>query len=751
LSTKTNTLVKLPKFDYSSLDFESIIADVQRLILEHPEYYTAYDDFLETDAGKMLIELTAFIMEKFTSKLDWTAREMFIGTATQRQSQINILQLINYKPKLPTGSFVKVDAKIIKWNEPFSLPNRFSVIGKSTTGENINFECLEIADDGKPNYNFIFNADTGTEDNKIKDIYNIPFYQGSTRIETDIYTDGVSNETYTLSGYPVIENSIRIFSETTHKECIEVESFISPEAQQADELNETLKRIPYMVKIDADNKAQIVFGHNNIVVIPNKDEKFTIYYRVGGGLQTNITKGSISSTKTITDEKGNRISLILTNEQKAYGGSNGEDLDEAKSIAPLSLRSANKTVTNEDYIAHLESNLIVKHAKIISKENEPEDIYNEYGYFLPSLDTWIYITPEVPELDNINPLDYNRSLQLSKPYIDNGFVYYEDFEFNPEINGQIRYLKSLHTYQFYDKYLVNLDEGMSGTRFNENEDYTIDYTYSEISRIQTSDDGKIPAGIVPMRIYYLKGTADNFVSKCFRIFVNNQIVLSDNASINLYPGIPIVMYNNKLNTIYQLNKDYTLDFAHNIIELTPGSSIQNGNTVFVTYADYYDTTGTSEELSILNSIKNKKMLCVDNHIKDSRYSTFDLVATVYCYKNLRGQVQDELPKLVREKFNINNICYDYPISKAEIIAFIMEQDGVRFVEIDYLGHDYYLYYKYMKGDCGLLELKEGNADKVEHKIIPKYNEIITLAWDEWEGHHTTESQRHGLILKFVEG
>ena len=90
----STTLIELPKFDYTSLDFESIIDDCRRLIQEHPEYLDNWDDFLETDAGRMLLEMNAFIMEKFTSKLDWIAREMFIGTATQRQSQINILQFL---------------------------------------------------------------------------------------------------------------------------------------------------------------------------------------------------------------------------------------------------------------------------------------------------------------------------------------------------------------------------------------------------------------------------------------------------------------------------------------------------------------------------------------------------------------------------------------------------------------------------------------------------------------------------------
>lgn len=751
---KSNTLIELPKFDYSSLDFETIIDDVKRIILEHPEYLENWDDFLETDAGRMLLEMNAFIMEKFSSKLDWIAREMFIGTATQRQSQINILQLINHKPKLPTSSFVNISAKLTKWFPTFQLPNLFSITGKDTTGENISFECFEMSDDGKPNYDYIFTVDTGDESNKIKDIYNIPFYEGTTRIETDIYTDGVSNERFTLNGYPVIENSIRIFSETTGKECIEVQSFISPEAQQED-LIATLKRIPYMVKIDASNRAEIVFGHNNIVSIPEKGEKFRVIYRVDGGAKTNIVKGGISTTKTVVDTRGNRITIIFTNDQKAFGGSDGENIEEAKLTAPLSLRTANKTVTNEDYITHIEDHILVKHAKIVSKENEPAELYTEYGHFLPPLDTWIYVCPERSGMDEIDPVDYNKKLQLSKSYNENGWYDYEDFEFSS--STQTVYLEKLRKYKYYKKHITlfeNTAEGINGvctSSYIENRDFNLDYTRSEITRIQTSDDGTIPSGTRKLRLLYLKNDDNTiFESRCFRTFSSGKIILSDNAAIKLYPAIPVVVMNKLMNKIYQPDIDYIMNFSNNTVTLIPGGELEEGQIVFVTYADYWVENGSSEEKQIIDSIKNKKMLCVDNHIKDSRYGTFDLVATVYCYKNLKGQVQQTIPSLVREEFSIDSMKYDYPVSKAEIISFIMNQTGVRFVEVDYLGRDYAAYRKYIQNELTVDKLNLLDANKVEHKIVPHYNEILILAWDEFDGIEVQENQRHGLILKFEE-
>jgi hypothetical protein len=745
---KTNTLIQLPKFDYSSLDFETIIDDVKRLILEHPEYYENWDDFLETDAGRMLIEMNAFIMEKFTSKLDWIAREMFIGSATRRQSQINILQLINYKPKLPSTSYVNISLTLAKWQATFDLPNLFSITGTDTNGANTSFECIEMADDGKPNYNFVYTVNTGDVNNKIREIHNIPFYQGTTRVETEIYMDGVSNERYQLQSSPVIEKSIRVFSDTTGKECVEVDSFISPEAQQPDVAPE-LQQIPYMVKIDANNNAEIIFGHSNIVNIPEKGEKFRIIYRIGGGSKTNIVKGAISTTKTL-NINGNRVTCIFTNPQKAFGGTDGESIEEAKLTAPLSLRTANKTVTNEDYVIHLEDENIVKRAKIVSKENETEEIYEEYGHFLPPLDTWIYIIPQREGLDDMNPLEYNKSLKLTKPYVDNGYIDYEDIQLTS--SDQTVFAPKLREYQFYTKHVCLIDvNGVNQPTFVDGVDFTIDYTRSEFTRIQSADGGTIPAGDAKLRILYVKNeTNAEFESKCFRKFSSGIIVLSDNSAISLNPKVPVVIMDKFMNTTYTLGTDYEINWQTNIITYIPSGGIDDGDDVFVTYADYWDESGVSEEGIVLDSIKNKKMLVVDNHMKDTLYNTFDLVATVYCYKNLKYQVQESLPDIVRSAFNIDMARYDYPVSKAEIIALMMTQPGVRFAEIEYLGRDYATHRRSITGDIDSSVVSSLNADKVEHKIVPRYNEILVLAWDEYDGIEVQENQRHGLLLKFVE-
>jgi hypothetical protein len=744
---KTNTLIQLPKFNYTSLDFETIIADIKQIVEEHPEYNTNWNDFIETDAGRILIELVSFVMEKFSSRLDWVAREMFIGTATQRQSQINLLQLINYRPQLPTPAFVNVDALLTKWVPPFDFPAMFTLSATDTTGALTQFELLKMADDGKPDYNYIYHCNTGTEEDKVKEFKNLSFYQGNTHTDTDLYTDGVSNESFEIAGFPVLDKSIRVYSETSGKECIEVDSFISPEAQQP-EVSAALKRIPYMVKIDAENRAKVIFGNDTIVNIPNKDEKFKIYYRTGGGISTNIVKGGISSTKTVSAGTADRVSIIFSNEEKGFGGSGGENISEARLTAPLSLRSANKTVTNEDYVIHLENINIVKRAKIVSKENEPEDLVKDLGYRLPPLDTWIYVIPDRSGLIELDPLELNKVLKISRNYKENGIIDYTDVQFSNEF--QTVMVKGLRYYKYHTKCLISNNDGIE-TVYYENVDFTIDYLNEEITRIPTIDDGNIPAGTGNYKLLYLyNDTPEEFVDKCKRVLKNGRAVLSTNAAVELYPGFTIHVYNSNRSKEYVLGTDYKISYATNLLELPVGSTI-NEDTIIVNYADNYDTGAYSEEKVILDYLKNKKMLCVDNYVKQTIFNTYDIKAVVYCYKNLRGQVQNTLAERLHELLNVENAKYDRPISKSEIMSFIMNTEGVRFCDIEYLGRDYYAYRKYVRDGLPEEFLKEYSAEPVEHKITPKYNEIYIVAADEWEGpDQIYDNQRHGVILKFVE-
>jgi len=273
-------LTQLPDFSYTSLDFDSIelfsfkfrilLEDTRQLIRTHPEYSDSWDDFLSSNSGMMLLELFSFIVEKYCSRIDWISKQLFLSTATDRQAVINILKLINHRPKLPTSAKINCSLKLTKWIEPFNLYKE-TLYAPNLDGTMSSFQLLEKAQDGKPDYEYQHLIDTGTELEPILEFFNIPFYHGSIVTEDDIYMEGLNNEYFILQSTPVIENSIRIYSISRNGiEFPQVESYISPEAQQ-NEVLESDKLPPYTIEIDNNNAVKVKFGSNSLVKICNKN------------------------------------------------------------------------------------------------------------------------------------------------------------------------------------------------------------------------------------------------------------------------------------------------------------------------------------------------------------------------------------------------------------------------------------------------------------------------------------------------
>ncbi len=748
-------LIRLPRFSYTSLDFDTIIEDIKALIKEHPEYNQEWDDFLESNAGKMTVELVSFIMQKFAERADWIARELFISTATQRQSVINLLKLINYRPALPKAAKANVTMKLTQWVPSFYLPIRDSIQATDINGSTINFECIELDDDGKPNYNYEHFINSGTVDAQIKEINNIPYYQGRTHVDQEIYLDGIDNEKYILSNYPVIENTVRVYSATTGKEHIQVNSFVSPEAQQPDVAADVDKIPPYMIEIDADNRMTIKWGSSQIVKTPGKGEKITIYYRVGGGANTNIVAKGISTTKTYSSGD-KRITIIITNPKSAAGGANGDDIDEEKLIAPIRLRSAEKTVTEEDYITHLEDDANIMHVIPIGAENEPAQLKIDYGHALPPLDTWLYIIPNREDWTNYNPYEYNSLFEISRPYDVWQESDYEDIFFDSTI--QTVFLKKLKKYYGHKLYITLYENTVEGSwwltspSFIQDVDYTLNKDSCEITRITTVEGGTIPSSTRTLRVRYIKQDVTKFKEKTVKTFdINNKIYLGL-FNNKLFPSNEIKIYNNKMTVQYKEDVDYKIYWTSGIIELIVDKAILPGQAVIVYYTDNYDEEDkSSEEYNLLSIIKNKKMICVDNYVKESFITPFDISGTVYCYKNMRSNVTQNLESYLLDKYSLLNASFNKPILIPDIITDIMNFSGVRFFQPDYVGENYHLYKKYISDEITFEELDTLGAKnyfKEENQQIPaNYRTLYVLSNNEYDGDETIENRIHGLILK----
>jgi len=104
----------------------------------------------------------------------------------------------------------------------------------------------------------------------------------------------------------------------------------------------------------------------------------TITYRVGGGINSNVPAGNLSTTPTITAQSGNTSATLLsvTNNLPARGGKNEEDTIEIKERAKAFFTTQNRCVTKEDYEARV-LNIPAKFgniAKAYVARSVPDDI-----------------------------------------------------------------------------------------------------------------------------------------------------------------------------------------------------------------------------------------------------------------------------------------------------------------------------------------------------------------------------------------
>ena len=81
----------------------------------------------------------------------------------------------------------------------------------------------------------------------------------------------------------------------------------------------------------------------------------TITYRVGGGINSNVPSGDVTTTPTITAQNGNTSATLTSviNNAPARGGKDEEDIEEIKEKTKAFFSTQNRAVTKEDYEARV--------------------------------------------------------------------------------------------------------------------------------------------------------------------------------------------------------------------------------------------------------------------------------------------------------------------------------------------------------------------------------------------------------------
>ena len=568
-------LTQLPKTQFSGLEFSNIVEDIYNLIKQNPNYNANWSDFLNSNAGRMLVEVFAYIADQLATRIDWNVNENFIGTATQRTSIIRLLKLIGYNFSLPVSSQVDVSAK-------FSIPvGKYTIKpaytegsgvfitktltaqdlkGKSRTYEAIDFD----ASSSKFNYKTEIILDTGTElASKLNQ--SISFFEGVTKVE-DLVANSADGQRFTLGSFPVARNSVRVYlltqngSDIRETELLNVDNFLDPKAQLTGSGTETYS-IPYVINVTDNDSVQVEFGSTSL--LPTADRRLPqgstirVFYRIGGGADGDLVRLSLQTTESIT-YLGSKLEIVYSNNSAGVGGEDSETLDHAKYFGPLKMRTAGKTVTEEDYDIILSSNTKTLLSKSYGIKNMPGNFYSKYGMFINPLDVWNFIVMKKSGWDSIPTYNYK--------YADFGTFNLENqfngkYAFNSGSFGNSTALKKSNVITYSKNYDY---DNLGGRVFN---NYVVLKTPDKFKTSIYIPDPINPGSYIanPKMIGSITNTKyDKVLYKNIRD-IPNHLVVSDNLDNYFYgdynkTGIPRLSIQESIHAYYESPIDGTSGF-----------------------------------------------------------------------------------------------------------------------------------------------------------------------------------------------
>lgn len=387
----TQTLTELPRIQQRGMDFDTVISEIRDILANNPNWAENWPEFYDSEAGVMLTQLMAWVMDNMSTKQDVLLNEMFLSTAQDDDNKMKLLKQIAYNPRLASSAKVQVSIDFNTTPTSFvyitkprgSISNRINEICKFNSndinGNNINWEILQISEDGKPDYLDAVVLKAGsTSYSTDKNNKNIYALQGETKYK-EFTTETSDGAYFDLDDDNIAADSVRVYVTKTMKQLMEVTSFVSK-----DSLDRT-QPFPYVVETNKDRTLRIRFGNKGILtsdrLLP-AGTTISVFYRVTDGSVGNINPGFINSSNTFTDDNGNTWTGTIKNNLLANGGADSETLDQAVLNGPLTLRTMDRAVTPSDYNIILDKNPNIFKSKTYTSTNQPDDFVNYYGRYI---------------------------------------------------------------------------------------------------------------------------------------------------------------------------------------------------------------------------------------------------------------------------------------------------------------------------------------------------------------------------------
>lgn len=336
----------------SQLDFTSLRTSL-KTYLQGQDRFKDYD--FEGSNLSVLLDILAFNTYQNAFYLNMIGNEMFLDSATLRDSVVSHAKELNYLPRSFTSSAATVRVNVAVTN---------NAVYNITVPQGYKFTTATA------NKNFTFSTPTPTvitrnaNNEFIKDII---VYEGFLISEKYVVNTSIENQRFVLSNPKVDTDSIEVF--------------VSPDANTSTNTEYTFttsifglnsNSTVYFIQAAESEKYEVKFGDGIISKKPTNGNLIRVDYRISSGSDSNGLN-SFTPQGTISG-----YSVTASTISAASGGANNESLQSIKDNATRFFQTQDRLVTKEDYRALIIANFPeVKAISVYGGEDIP--VTPQYG------------------------------------------------------------------------------------------------------------------------------------------------------------------------------------------------------------------------------------------------------------------------------------------------------------------------------------------------------------------------------------
>ncbi|MHA1305387.1 MAG: baseplate J/gp47 family protein, partial [Candidatus Heimdallarchaeaceae archaeon] len=393
--------------NYVNYDFDELVAQLQNRLIAKDG---AWVDVYKSATGQMLLEFYAYVANLTMFYLERRAEECYLGTAQNRSSVVNMVKLINYKPKRRTAA-----TGIVRFSYPSAhttkiyIPRYLRLRSADGIDYIVGYKKKESSDIGEEYEELIAKAqdlvssgDLTTRDlqlitkaltstNIIKaweysgeisgegyisstsdsdgNYTDVPVIQGS-KVELQITSTGAANQVFIISDTDVDNDIFQVLVDGVP--WVSKSSFATSDAED----------LHFIIDQQLDDSLKLYFGDGIQGKIPPLGSIILVVYIKTEGLSGNVYQADQSFTilDTIFDDDLNEVSgVTATNPENIIDGDDAESIDEIKYEAPRVFKTGDRAVTKADFKAILENMAGIAVANVWGENEEDPPNYDMFN------------------------------------------------------------------------------------------------------------------------------------------------------------------------------------------------------------------------------------------------------------------------------------------------------------------------------------------------------------------------------------